>query len=312
MFGQDLPPLQTLRAFEAAARLGSFTDAANELAVTQGAVSQHIRNLEERLGLSLFLRTGSGIQATPDAHRLALQVRQGLRVLDRAFPPKSSFRRKPVPGPLERVHLVVSTLHAFATRWLAPRLVRFSSQHPDIDLDIRPNSALATLDHRDGVDVAIRYGPGVWARLQSEKLMDESVFPVVSPHYRSGSLPEEPRDLRNCTLLRLATQPWEPWFQAAGLDLDEPTTGPMFADPGLLLDAAATGQGVALARKALVQRELHERRLVRLWSASVDDIYAYYTVWRPDNTKQEAVAALTRWLQDEARTSAVQQRQQES
>jgi DNA-binding transcriptional LysR family regulator len=124
-----------------------------------------------------------------------LHVRQGLRVLDRAFPPRSSPLREAVPKPPERVQLVVSTLHAFATQWLAQRLARFASLHPDIDLDIRPNTALATLDHKDGVDVAIRYGPGEWAGLHFEKLMDESVFPVVRPQYRSGSLQENPTTL---------------------------------------------------------------------------------------------------------------------
>lgn len=305
MFGKDLPPLQTLRAFEAAARLSSFTRAANELAVTQGAISQHIRKLEERLGQSLFLRAVGGIQATAEAHSLAVQVRQALRVLDRAFPPRNAPYRKGVSERRERVQLVVSTLHAFATRWLAPRLMRFSSEHPDIDLDIRPSSQLATLDHTDGIDFAIRYGPGGWPGLHSEKLMDESVFPVVSPRYQIGSLPQEPRDLINCRLLRLTTQPWAPWFQVAGLDLDEPTIGPVFSDAGLLLDAAAAGQGIALARKSLVQRDLHDRRLVRLWTASVNDVYAYYAVWPPNSPKQEAVAALTRWLRDEARTEIV-------
>jgi DNA-binding transcriptional LysR family regulator len=305
MVGKDLPPLQTLRAFEAATRLGSFTRAAHELALTQGAVSQHIRNLEQRLGLTLFLRTARGIEATLDAHALALQVRHGLRVLDRAFPAENSFRGRARPKTPGQFQLVVSALHAFATRWLAPRLARFSSEHPDIDLDIRTNTALATLDHRDGVDVAIRYGPGEWTGLQSEKMMDEFVFPVVSPHYRGGSLPVEPRDLRSCKLLRSTTQPWDPWFQAAGLNFEEPTSGPVFSDAGLLLDAAAAGQGIALARSALVQRELQEHRLVRLWSASVEDVYAYYIVWRPDSAKLEAISAMVRWLRDEAHTSTM-------
>lgn len=300
MTGSRLPPMQTLRAFEAAVRLGSFTRAADELALTQGAISQHVRALELRLGTALFVRERFGAVATPEAHALALQVRQGLEVLQRAFervPPRQRTREARKPEPTK---LTVSVLPPFAARWLAPRLPSFLRRHPDISLQLRPEAVLARFDRHDGVDVALRYGPGAWPDLEAERLMDEEVFVVASPAYRGGRLPRRFADLARCTLLRHASQPWEPWFQAVGLDLTEPRGGPLFTDAGALIDAAANGLGIALARATLVEAELAKGALVRLWRRSIKDIYAHFIVWRSDSAKRDAIDALRRWLHEEA------------
>lgn len=306
LISSHIPPLQTLRVFEAAVRLRSFTRAADELALTQGAVSQHVRTLEAHTGVALFERTREGAVPTRHAQTLALQVRQGLRVLERAFA-KPRTRADAGRGSAQRelgekpVRLTLSMLAAFAARWLEPRLERFHRSHPQIELELRTGAALARFDSRDRVDVALRYGPGKWPGLHAEKLMDEWVFPVASPQYRDGKLPRRRADLARCTLLRHRWQPWELWLQAAGLDMTEPPDGPEYEDANELLDAAARGEGIALARRSLVQADLDAGRLVRLWRVSVLDVHAYYIVWRPDCTKLAAIDSLREWLHDEAR-----------
>jgi len=299
MARRHLPPLQTLRAFEAAVRLRSFTRAADELALTQGAVSQHIRRLESSLGATLFTREHQGVVPTARAQALALQARQGLSVLERAFGGDEPAAGVVQAAPPRR--LVVSVLPAFARRWLEPRLIGFLAAHPGIELDIRHSAALARLDGRDRVDVALRYGPGGWPGLKSERLMEEEIFPVASPAYRRGRRLRDPRDLARCTLLRHDWQPWEPWCQAAGLDLVEPTHGPRFDDTEALLDAAVAGAGVALARRSLVAPDLAAGRLVRLWGIGIADVHAHFIVWRPDSPKLPEIGTLRRWLHRQVR-----------
>jgi LysR family glycine cleavage system transcriptional activator len=296
-----IPPLQTLRAFEAAVRLRSFTRAADELALTQGAISQHVRLLEAHIGVALFTRGRAGAEPTAHAHALALQVRQGLKVLERAFCPPSSDgqRRRTTAPPTQVTRLTLSALPALAAHWLAPRLHRFKALHPGIPLEIRPSTQLARLDGRDKVDVALRYGPGSWPGLLSDKLMDEEVFPVASPAYRNGRLPRRFADLAHCTLLLHTSQPWEPWFQAAKLDMVTPPNAPLFADTQSLLDAVFNGEGVALGRRSLIADALEDGRLVQLWKRSIIDVHAYYIVWRADSAKLAAIDALRAWLHSE-------------
>ncbi|WP_082716249.1 MULTISPECIES: LysR substrate-binding domain-containing protein [Burkholderia] len=294
-----IPPLQTLRAFEAAVRLQSFTRAADELALTQGAVSQHVRALEAQLGRPLFTRERNGATPTQAAHALALQVRQGLSVLARAF----EATRAPRFSRAASTTLHVSVLPSFATRWLAPRLPRFRAAHPAIDVTLHPDVALAPLNKRSRIDVALRYGPGTWPGVVAEKLMNEAVFPVASPTYRNrdGVAPREAVDLARSTLLRHPAQPWEPWFQAARLDLVESRRAPQFDDAEALIEAVLKGRGVALARRSLIAPELASGALVRVSKASIADVYAHYLVWRPGHPKERAIAAWLDWLRDEVR-----------
>lgn len=295
-----LPPLQTLRAFEAAVRLQSFTHAADALALTQGAVSQHIRTLEAQLGYPLFVRERTGAAPTPAAHALALQVRQGLSVLERAFDPACAARSRPRA---RAVTLNVSVLPSVAERWLAPRLPRFAATHSHIGIALYPDAALAPLRKRDRIDVALRYGPGTWPGVVAEKLMNETVFPVASPTYRNrdGVLPRAPADLVRATLLRHPAQPWEPWFQAARLDLTEPTRAPSFTDANALIDSVMKGRGVALARRSLIEPELAAGALVRVSTIRVTDVYAHYVVWRPGHPKEAAIRTWLDWLRSEVR-----------
>jgi LysR family transcriptional regulator, glycine cleavage system transcriptional activator len=285
------PSIQTLRAFEAAGRHQSYTLAADELNLTHGAISHRIRDLETRLRVNLFERSGHKMIPTPEAHRLLVQVRQILTMLDAAFPQTKS-RSAQLSG---KTTLVLSVLPALANRWLLPRLAAFQATHPDIELDLRVSSDLIDFAS-SGVDVAIRYGPGDWPDVRFTKLSDEHLFPVCVPAIQDALNIQTPDDLARAPLLRSSWQPWSPWFRSAGLDMKEPASGPAFSDVGMMLQAAASGQGVALARARLVENDIAEGRLVRLFSNSVEDVYAYYFVEpkRPKHT--DAIQLLRHWM----------------
>ena len=284
----SLPPLQTLVAFEASVRLRSFTLAAQELSLTQGAVSQHIRSLEQRLGRRLFERQRQGAAPTREAQHLALQVRQGLGVLERAF--KTPRRRH------RATTLRLSTLPSIAQRWLLPRLADFPQRFPDIRVEVSTDVDLVKLGGNANSDVALRYGPGGWPGLQSEALSSEWVYPVASPDYRDGKLPRRRADLGHCVLLRHAAQPWALWLQAAGLALANSDQGPLFPNLTSLLAAAENGEGIALARHHLVRDALAAGRLVRLWKTQVIDVHRYYLVWAHQADKDDAIDTLRQWL----------------
>jgi LysR family transcriptional regulator, glycine cleavage system transcriptional activator len=280
-----LPPLATLQAFEAAVRHQSYTRAAEELALTHGAISHHVTVLEERLGRTLFSREKNQMRPTEHARLLAVQVRQALRLLERHFAVASA----------ERTTLTVSVLSSFANRWLLPRLADFADTHPDIDLLLKTGANLASLDGSDA-DCAIRFGAGGWPGVQQVLLMPDELFPVCAPDYRGGALPATPEDLAACTLLRNPWIPWEPWLHAAGVPFGEPRQGTLFDDAMLLLEAASAGLGVALARRSLVERDLAAGRLVRLFAVAVPDTHSNFFVWRQEHSKLAAILRLRDWL----------------
>ncbi len=227
-------------------------------------------------------------------------MRQGLSVLERAFEPALAARSRPRTCD---VTLNVSVLPSVAERWLAPRLPRFSAVHPHIAIALHPDVALAPLRKRDRIDVALRYGPGTWPGVVAEKLMNETIFPVASPAYRNrdGVAPRTPADLVRATLLRHPAQPWEPWLQAARLDLTESARAPRFTDANALIDATLKGRGVALARRSLIEPELADGTLVRVSSVRVTDVYAHYVVWRPGHPHESAIRTWLDWLRSEVR-----------
>lgn len=281
-----LPSLQTLRAFEAAGRLRSYSRAAEELGLTHGAISHRIRELEARMGQRLFERAGNSMQPTPAGQELLASVRHGLRLLERVFEPGRASAEDP---------LVASVLPVLASCWLVPRLSDFRARHPDIKLELRVTTELASFGH-DGVDVALRYGPGGWAGVQSRRLAEEIVFPVCSPDYARRLSIERPEDLARCLLLRTPWQPWSPWFQAAGLACDEPSNGPLYPDSSLLLRAAMAGEGVALSRRLLMADDLAAGRLCRPFDIMIADPNAYYLVWPTSSVRSAEIARLGDWL----------------
>src|ERR1700682_4870029 len=216
-----LPPMQALRAFEAAARMRSLTRAAESLHLTHGAISHQIKSLEADFGVRLVEREGRGIRLTDEGERFATRLRAVLSDLGDAV--------REVTEHANPRQLRVSVIPSFAARWLLPRIGKFFAKHPEIDLDISASNALADF-RRDDIDIAIRHGFGDWPGLVSEHVLDDVAFPVCSPRLANGRLPARPPDLSRYPLLRSEGEFWKPWFEAAGLDWPEPVRGPMFSD----------------------------------------------------------------------------------
>jgi LysR family glycine cleavage system transcriptional activator len=285
-----LPPLPALRALEALARSGSLTKAAESLFVTHGAVSHQLKALEEQIGVALVEREGRGVRLTDEGARLAQRIRSALSEIADAVR-EARERRNPR-------QLVVTAVPSFAARWLLPRIGRFMRAHPDIDLDVRANGALADF-RRDDVDVGIRHGSGQWPGVLAEHLLDEDCFPVCSPRLAGGHLPSVPADLARYTLLRGDGEYWQPWFKAAGLDWPEPTRGPIFNDSSHMMQAAAEGQGVALARQTLLANDVRNGVLVRLFDIAVRSPYRTFLVYPPRLAASPKLAAFRDWLRRE-------------
>ena len=281
--------MQALRAFEAAARTGSLTKAAQSLSLTHGAISHQIKALEATVGVPLVERAGRGIRVTADGERLATRLRAALGDIADALR-EAGERSDPR-------RLRVSVTPSFAARWLLPRLGRFLARHADIDLDVRSSIALVDF-RRDDADVAVRYGLGTWDDVHAEHLMDDVFFPVASPRLLSRPL-RTPADLARHTLLRSNDEWWKPWFDAVGLDWPEPARGPIFDDSALMLQAAVEGQGVALARASLLGNDVRNGLLIRLFDIDVPAPRRYYLVYPPRLARSPKLAKLRAWLQEE-------------
>lgn len=282
--------MQALRAFEAAARTGSLTRAAELLHLTHGAIGHQIKGLEEELGVRLVERAGRGIRLTDAGERLAARVRSALGDLADAVREVSEGRS---PHQLR-----ITVLPSFAARWLLPRVGRFVAAHPEIDVDIRASNAIADF-RREDLDLGIRHGLGDWPGLVVEKLMEDAYFPVCSPRLARGRLPKVPADLARHTLLRSEGEAWKPWFEAAGLDWEEPARGPMFSDSSHTLQAAIDGQGVALARISLLGSDLRNGLLVRLFDIAIASARNHFLVYPPRLKSAPKLLTFRQWLFDE-------------
>ena len=288
-----LPPLNTLRVFEAAARHLSFTRAAEELNVTQAAVSHQIKALEERLGITLFKRMNRALMLTDAGQAYYPAIREAIDAIRQAT---------------ERLYelestgtLTVTMLASFAAKWLVPRLGRFRARCPDIDVLLSTSSKLIDFQ-RDDVDIGIRYGAGEWPNVISEKLFSEDLFPVCSPALLDGAIPlRKPADLAHHMLLQDAGMDWRTWLIAAGIGDIELHFGTSFIDSSLALQAAMAGQGVALGRMALVADDLAAGRLVRPFQISLPSNFAYYIVCSVHTGESPKIKAFSDWLKDEAR-----------
>lgn len=285
-----LPSLNALKAFEAAARHQSFTDAAAELFVTHAAISRHIRDLEEWLGTELFTRTGRGVELTDAGSRYGHQLTPLFDALAEAT------REAAAVGNVRQ--LKVSVEPSVASRWLVPRLGRFNELHPDIELSIDPDSKLA--DFRSGeAEVGIRYGPGVWDDVEVVKLTDSVIFPVCAPKLIAGVGSLKPADLANYNLLHESRkQWWADWLAAAGVTGVEDWRGTTFQNH-LAIDAAEAGQGFALSDQILCTDSLVEGWLVRPFNNDIKEPWTYYYV-RARGSKETAPArAFREWLMGE-------------
>lgn len=284
----DRLPLNALRAFETAARHGSFSAAAAELHLTHGAISHQVRALEDLLGNKLFERRGRGVRLTEAGQMLAttlsgafLAIDQAMRLLRRAGPDS----------------LTISVLTSFAARWLAPRLHHFHARHPDIALNMQTSRDLADL-RRDGVDLAIRVGAGNYPGLRKELLMTDDIFPVAAPTLEPR--PSRVEQLADHLLLRDSWDDWAIWCRVAGLDPRRLKFGTVIQDSSVLLDAAVRGQGIVIARSVLVADDLAAGRLVRLFDVDVPAVFKYWLVTLPERADEPAIARFRAWLHDEA------------
>ncbi|MBI2313257.1 MAG: LysR family transcriptional regulator [Betaproteobacteria bacterium] len=282
-----IPPIHALAAFEAASRLGGFAQAAEELCVTPSAISHRIRQLEEHLGVQLFERSAQGVRLTT-AGRLYLEsVRE-------AFDKLSGLAGKPGAKTVARVR--VSTPPTFARQLLVPRLAEFYRLYPDIELEL--HLVIPLLEAKaETSDVEVRYGTGDYDDVGAVKLFDETLQPACSPDYLKSAGPfKAPRDLKGAVLLRTPLEAWRPWFAAAELDWPEPGHGPVFNDLGLLMEAAASGQGVALTRSRLAADWMDSKRLVPLFDVKTVSPRTYYVACRRANAQRPEVAAFVEWL----------------
>ncbi len=285
-----LPSLNGLRAFEAAARHQSFTRAAEELNVTQTAISHQIKRLEEQLGLRLFIRRNRRLLLTEEAQAYLPALRAAFDQLNEAT---ERLLRRDSQG-----RLTVSTLNSFATKWLVPRLAGFQEAHPELDLRITTSDALIDFS-RDDVDVAIRYGLGTWPGLTAEQLVSEDVFPVCSPKLLGGARPlERPEDLARHTLLHHTSwrDDWQMWLTAVGIDTVDASKGLEFDAELTMYQAAMDGLGVALGDAPLVEPDLAAGRLVKPMDIKLPRQAAYYIVAPRETWDHPKIQAFREWL----------------
>jgi LysR family transcriptional regulator, glycine cleavage system transcriptional activator len=282
-----LPPLSTLPVLEAAARLGSFSAAADELHVTHGAVSHQIRSLEEHLGVSLFLRSGRRVVLTPEGETLARAVRIALgQVTDAVDTIRPAAREN---------RLTISTIPSFAGRWLMPRISNFLSLYPQYVVSVEASYALTDFV-TDGVDVGIRFGSPPWPGLNSEWIADDSYYLVCSPKFRRGRLPTQFSQLNTLPLMYTEDGLWARYFELAGLGKPPKITGVQFNDASLNLQHAIDGEGIALTRKSLVARDVAEGKLARLFDIEIASRSSYYLVCPDGRERQQKIRDLRGWL----------------
>jgi LysR family glycine cleavage system transcriptional activator len=302
-----LPPLNALRAFEAAARLGSFTAAAQELRVTDSAVSQQVRALERYLGTKLFKRLPRGLLLTELGGTY-------LPVLTAGFDRLSEATQRLRSGGISGL-LTVATLPAFASGWLLPRLSRFQERYPRVDLLLKTGRALADF-RREDVDIAIRFRSSDDGReTTSIPLLGEDVFPVASPALVSAArVPMQVTDLRSMPLLhdvdalpKQAWMSWEAWFERAGVEAPV-LRGLKFTDSIVLLGAAVAGLGVALGRAPLIEGLLARGQLIRLTREVWHADWLYRLVAPPSSFLRPNVRAFVEWITAEARVNPDQTR----
>lgn len=281
--------LNGLRAVEAAGRLGSLQAAAEELAVTIGAVSQQIIKTEKQLGRILFERTPRGLLATPFAESFLPRLTGGFETLNQAV---VSARRR------DETILTISVAPVFAARWLVHRLDRFTEKHPDIRLRIDATTALVNLENT-GVDIGIRVGAGEWPGVKAELLLAQEAFPVCSPGIAEKL--KRPADILTIPAVidGHSTLSWEMWLREVGLSGEQMQTRHVFNDASLCLDAAIAGQGVMLAWQTLAGYSLIEKRLVMPFPVRARTGFGHYFVTPLSRRETKTVSAFKQWVREE-------------
>jgi LysR family glycine cleavage system transcriptional activator len=293
--GRRLPPLNSLRAFEAAARHQSVSAAARELCVTHGAVSRHVAKLEQYLGVPLFLREASRLRLTPAGESYAAGVTQ-------LFDQLQELTARSVAAPDRTATLRIGAYPTFADKVLLPRLAQFRRVFPDIGFQIETSHS--PIDPADlEVDVAVRLGSGDWPDLTAHFLFDEELLPVGSPELLCGRKLHDARDFEPFVLLHAQQRPddWETWLKSAGLERVDAHSGMRFDHSGMVYQAAINGLGLAMAQTAHVREELEQHRLVPFADTPMKTRRSYFLVHLPSRASEPVIAAFTHWLADELR-----------
>lgn len=307
-------PWASLRAFEAASRLGSFKAAAAELSVTPTAISHQIKRLETHLGISLFERLHRALKLTPTGRVLARDVQKAFAGLER------SIDKLKVDGRAKAANmLTVSAVPSLATKWLAPRLHGFQAAHPRIGLRIVADEVLVDFRRERTVDIALRYGPGIDEKaVHAERLWPRGeIIAVCRPDIAKDPTLASPADLKRQMLIRTAAPKsrapsgrlppapeWTAWFKAAGIRVDDDIRtaldGPVFNTSQLAIEAAVAGRGIALAPRILVESDIASGRLMRLFPVSLADPNSFWLLCRADRFKESRLQAFIGWIRQEA------------
>lgn len=287
-------PLSSLRAFEAAARLGSFKAAAEELAVTPTAVSHQIRALEAQTGLALFDRQVRKVSLTDAGTQLYPVLRDGFDAFEATLARLTQQRRT-------RAQVSISATNAFTVKWLVPRMADFQRRHPDIDLQLQASDDLIDL-RSTAVDIAIRYGRGPYPGLAIEPLFTDRFAPVANP--RLGVV--SPEDLARVPLIRFdwkrprpENPTWERWFMVAQRRLSSQASQLRFSDEGHAIQAAVAGHGIALVSLALIADDLEAGHLVQPFGPAIDG-HTFYLAMYADRPPSAPVLAVAHWLRTHA------------
>ncbi len=296
----NFPPLNSLRAFEAAARHLSFQNAAEELSVTPGAISQQIKKLEDILQTPLFHRDSRAVTLTEAGRVLRPDLSRGFESLDEAV--------QQVKQSAEHQHITVSMTPSFAAKWLVPRLEKWTAQQPDVDVRISASLGLANFGP-DGVDLGVRFGSGNYDGLTSALLLKESFVVVCSPIFIDGSKQiKTPEDLHDHTLIHVSGPQgtpgtdWQEWLKSAGVDGIDTSRGLVFDDTAVAILAAIGGQGVLLSRRALVEDDITADRLALPFDLDLPLEFAWRIVAPEGKLKRPEVCAFRDWLLSEAQS----------
>ncbi|QXI29817.1 LysR substrate-binding domain-containing protein [Pseudomonas vanderleydeniana] len=282
---KDLPPLLALRAFESVARHLSFIKAADELSVSQSAVSHQIQKLEQHLDQRLFIRRTRAIDLSDAGSRYYQQIRPALEQIAEA----SRQLRTPTSPRVLRIGLLAS----FATLWLAPRLTDFMTRHPQIQVALEPSIQLADVAGAQ-VDLAIRYGKGGWPDVEARRLMGERLFPVCSPAYKASASGPGP------LLMAQARHPfeWIDWARHHHIDL-QPYPTAMLHDYNIVVEAAVAGQGIAMGRQRLIERRLRDGSLVPAFDTPPYESEIGYWLIRPNTLPCAEAECFCTWLTEQ-------------
>lgn len=290
-----LPPIGALVAFECAARHESFSRAAEELHLTQGAISRQIRTLEEIVGVALFERVRQRVVLSEAGRAYLGDVRRSLGDLGEATHRVMGFAGT-------RGVLDLAVLPTFGTRWLVPRLPRFLASHPDVTVNLA--ARIAPFDFaEEPFDAAIHVGQPVWAGGVLEHLMDETVVPVADPGFVGRHAIVAPEDLATAPLIHQSTRPtaWADWFGRVGVASEAAWRGPRFDQFSMVAEAAAVGLGAALVPRFLVEEELASGRLAVLFPQTLDTASAYFVVHPASKGRSALLRAFEEWIVEEAR-----------